>query len=234
LRYGADLDLGGGPVTNIISPFGIQDLGRREGGSPQFGMTKVSIGSSDTTAIFAGDVVQLMNAAPVTGNFGKYITQASSGLSGNNFSYEGVFRGCEYLNTAVGRQVWSEFWPGAGTGISSLADPIAYIDNDPSKLFIGQCTSAAIITSSMVGMNIQVTATASAGNTTSGQSGIALGSSSVSSSPNSSYPFRILDFYSNYAPSGGFVNGTDNTNAGQIIVVAFNPPGISALSSAGI
>jgi hypothetical protein len=224
-------------VTNIIAPFGLQDLERREGGSPTYGLTKVSISSSDATPIFSGDLVQLLNSAVASGGFGEYITQGSSGLTSPNTSWRGVFKGCEFLNTAVGRVVWSPFWP--ATGASSQADPIAYITDDPSLLYIAQATSAAVIGSSNVGNNISITATSSLGNTITGQSVIALTSSNIgtTASSGSSFPFRIRDFYSNFAPGLlpnqpvtaavaaaqlGFVNGTDNTNPGQIIVVEPN------------
>ena len=219
-------------MTNVIAPFGLQDLERREGGSPTYGLTKVSIGSSDTTPIFAGDLVQISKGPFVSGGFGEYITQASSGLATSNTAWRGIFKGCEFLNTVVGRTVWSQFWP--GTGASSQADPIAYITDDPSLLYIAQCTSASIIGSSNIGSNINVTATSSQGNTITGFSVIALTSSATSSG--SSAPFRIRDFFSNFAPGLfpnqpggvgtalqlGFVNGTDNTNTGQILVVEPN------------
>jgi len=223
-------------VTNVIAPFGIQDLELREGASPSYGLTKVSISSSDATAIFNGDLVQLLNAAPASGGFGEYVTQGSSGLTSPNTAWRGIFRGCEFLNTVVGRVVWSPFFPGTATGLSSQADPIAYISDAPDFLYIAQATSAAVIGSSNVGNNITVTANASQGNTITGQSAIALTSSNIgtTASSGSSFPFRIRDFYSNFAPGLlpnqpvtaavaaaqlGFVNGTDNTTPGQIIVV---------------
>lgn len=239
-------------MVNTFSPFGIQDLGRREGGSPQFGWTRVNISSSDPTPIFAGDPVQINNVNPASGLFGKYITQGSSGLN-NGIAYEGVFRGCEYLNTAVGRVVWSEFYPGsAGAGVSSQADPIAYIDADPSKYFICQAsttpTSSGFVpvwTSSMINYPVQVGSTgtgavsSASGNTTTGYSGVCVLSSISALSSNigaiSSFPYRFIDFYSNYAPPGGFVNGTDNTNAGQILVlVPVSPLIMAGAGSSGV
>ena len=241
-------------MVNVFAPNGIQDLGRREGGSPQFGMTRVNVGSSDVTPIFKGDIVQNIGYLPVSGGFGKYVTQASSGLASPAAAYEGVFQGCEYLNTNVGRVVWSNFWPGAAGAGSPTVDAIAYIDNDPSKYFIAQASTTAtssgvtaIFTSSMIGYNVQVGSTgtgavsSAAGNTTSGFSGICILSSISalsSTANNSSYPFRLIDFYGSslpnqqgYVPGGGFVNGTDNGNAGQILVLTPNPTGWMPTSS---
>jgi hypothetical protein len=223
-------------VTNQIAPFGLQDLGQRDGSAPTMGLYRAFISSSDPTPIFTGDLVQDLIGAPASGAFGPYITQASSGLTGNG-AFKGVFRGCEFLNLAVGRVVWSPFWPGASVGgPSSQADPIAYYNANPDFYFIAQATSAAIIGSSNIGQNMSVTATSSLGTTLSGQSAIAL-ASSVAPSSDPTRPVRLIDFYSNYAPGLfpgqpvtaavaaaqlGFVNGTDNTTPGQIMVVALN------------
>ena len=220
-------------MTNIIAPFGIQDIQRRDGGSPTMGTFRAFISSSDPTPIFNGDLVQLLGSAPASGNFGPYLTQASSGLLTGNNSYLGVFRGCEYLNTAVGRVVWSNYYPAAS--VSSQADPIAYYSADPEMYFQIQASSAAVIGSSNIGQNCYVTANASTGNVITGISGIALASSGTINS-SAAAPLRIIDFFSNYAPGllpgqpvgaataaqFGFVNGTDNTTPGQIIVVALN------------
>ena len=145
-------------MVNQIAPFGIQDLTRREGASPMFGLSRAFISSSDPTPIFSGDLVQDLPTAPASGNFGPYLTQASSGLSTANAAFKGIFRGCEFLNLAVGRVLWSPFWPGASVGgPSSQADPVAYFAADPDMQFIAQATSAAIIGSSNVGQNITVT-----------------------------------------------------------------------------
>lgn len=201
-------------MTNLIAPFGFQDVSRLQGSSPQMGLTKVLIGSSDPTPIFNGDLVVTSDVTLVSGNFGEVVTQGSS-VSAPAAGYRGVFRGCEYLNTAVGRVVWSPFWPGG----PQAADAIAYIADDPEMLFIAQASSAqAVITPASIGFNIAVAGNSSNGNTLTGQSALSV---SAPASTNT-LPFRIMDFYSNYVPPGGFVNGTDNTNPGQILVLAPN------------
>lgn len=220
-------------MTNTYAPFGFQQIQRYDGGSPTMGMTRVAISSTDATPIFSGDVVQNAGYTVGSGSFAEYITQASSGLT-TNTAWRGVFNGCEYLNTAVGRVVWSPYWPGSGAG----ADAIAYIYDDPSMLFIAQCSTVfgTPVGSSQVGMNVSMTTngvamTSSIGNTTTGLSGIGIASSATAST--ATLPWRIRDFYSNYAPgqipgapsnpaNTAFVNGTDNTTPGQILVVQMN------------
>lgn len=194
-------------MTNTNAPFGLLSFGRRDGGSPTAGLTRVFIASSDTAAVFKGDLVQYSTANS------NYVTWASTGSGGN--AIRGVFYGCEYYSAAVGRQVWSAYFPGAvGT---AGPDVISYIIDDPDQLFIGQASSAAI-GSSMIGLNLAVVPS-TAGNTLTGQSVLTLAASIAGSTTATAqtYPVRVVDVYSNYAPPG--VNGVDNANPFNIVVV---------------
>jgi hypothetical protein len=96
---------------------------------------------------------------------------------------------------------------------------IAYLITDPEMQFIVQ-TSSAGIGSSQVGYNANVTSSVSSqGNATTGVSVMTIDSARGSIS-GASHPFRIVDVYSNFAPPG--VNGTDNSSAYNILVVAPN------------
>jgi len=55
-------------------------------------------------------------------------------------------------------------------------------------------------------------------NTTTGISAMTLASST--GVVTATLPWRLIDFYSNWAPPG--VNGTDNASAGNIVIVAPN------------
>ena len=195
-------------VANVKAPFGFRDFGRQEGGSPTAGLTRVFVLSSDANAIFTGDCVQ-----PSTASYG-YVTQATTGSVG----VAGVFRGCEYYNPTVGRQVWSAYFPG---NVSSSSPVTAYINNDPESLFIVQGSTSGVLGSSVIGWNAGfLTAVSSTGNTLSGVSVVSLQSSTVSA--NSSLPFRIVDVYLNCRlqrrGNGNFIN----TTVGAILVVAPN------------
>jgi hypothetical protein len=132
----------------------------------------------------------------------------------------GIFQGCEYYSPSVGRQVWSNAYV-TGTGAASSSPVTAYVISDPDQLFIVQASTAGI-GSSMVGYNATVLAgTMGVGNSITGLSNATL-ASTVGAVAGTSYPFRIIDVYSNYAPPGAFVNGTDNSSAFNIIVVAPN------------
>jgi hypothetical protein len=217
-------------MTNVLNnpTQGFQSFRRSEGGSPTAGMTEVWIGSTDAGPIFRGDPVltSTMNGA---NNSGAYITSVAT--AGAAFLCRGIFQGCYQFNPTVQRVVWNNFFNGTITG--STGDIKAYIIDDPDEQFLIQASTKGTIASSMIGANIGITtAISTTGNTTTGYSNITVESTSVSAS--SSYPFRIVDFYSAYAPPGGLlgpnfgssatnlVNGTDNGNVANIVVVRLN------------
>lgn len=212
-------------ANTLNSPtMGFQSFGNAEGASPTAGMTPVWIASTDASLIFRGDPV-VTSVGGGTNNSGAYITAAASG----NSMIRGIFQGLYQYQPSAGRVVWSNYYNGSVTG--STGDVKAYIIDNPDQLFVAQGSTSAAITSSYVGLNIGFTANSSTGNTTLGYSNVALQSTTYSST--STYPFRIVDFYSAYTPPGGlagpagagttpFINGTDNTSPANILVVRMN------------
>jgi hypothetical protein len=190
-------------MANIAAPFGFRQLRRLDGGAPTAGFETVTILSSDTNLYFTGDPV----ASATDGN----ITLPTSGA----VQIRGIFMGCEYYNASVNRIVFGAYFPG---NVSAGNIITGWVCTDPDMLYIAQCSTNAVVGSSRKNENIAFSvATSSLGNTLSGVSAVSL---STDIGTSSSYPFRIYDFYSNYAPPG--TNGTDNTSAGQILVVAPN------------
>lgn len=197
-------------MANTNAPFGFRPYGHRDGSAPTMGMDKFKIYSSDTNSYYAGDPVAQSSA--VAGYISLYAGTGATPIC------LGIFQGCEYYSPSVGRVVWSPSYV-TGTGATSSNPVTAYVITDPEMQFIVQASSAGI-GSSMAGSNATVLAgTMGAGSALTGQSAATL-ASTVGSVAGSSYPFRIIDVYSNYAPPG--VNGTDNSSAYNIVVVAPN------------
>lgn len=202
---------------------GFQTFQRMDGGSPTAGMTPVWIASTDASLIFRGDPV-VTSSAGGTNNSGPYVTAAASG---NNF-IRGIFQGVYQYQPAAGRTVWSNFYGGSVTG--STGDVKAYIVDDPEELFLVQGSTVQTLLSSFIGLNAGFTANSSTGNQAIGYSNVALQSTTIGST--NTLPFRIVDFYSAYAPPGGlsgpqvnsgaFINGTDNTTPANMVVVRLN------------
>ncbi len=206
-------------MANTFAPFGFRSFGDQEGAAPTMGLTRRYLASSDTNLYFTGDVVILSTGALAP--FG-FVSQASVSNSSTFLNpICGVFAGCEFFSPSVGRVIWSSFFPGnLGTSSSPCN---AYVIEDPNQLFLVQGTTAAVLGTSVIGLNAIFTSTGAlgtqlSGNQTTGISNVALQSTSVTAA--ASLPFRIVDTTSNYAPPG--TNGADGTTAGAVMVVAFN------------
>jgi hypothetical protein len=231
-------------VANTIAPFGAQDVTHVAGSQRTEELEAVWIPSSHPAPIFNGDLVVQWTSSLAAGGVGNYISQGSSVTPAAGAYWRGVFRGCEYYNAATQRMLYSRFFPGAtlaGTS-SATGDVKAWIVSDPNYQFIVQTTSgASVFGSSNVGMALQPGAaqngssvfdSSTNGNYITGNSGMGIQSAAalVGSSAPTKSPFRLVDFFSNRAPgnwmqqpgvggSGAFVNGTDNTVNGQLLIV---------------
>jgi hypothetical protein len=194
-------------MANTSSPFGFRQFQQREGSAPTAGLETALVSSAQTTPIFTGDVVVRSSAAQ------GYITTAGASGAITTQVY-GIFQGCEYYNSNVGRVTWNSFWPGSG----ATGDVKAYVCNNPEQLYIAQGSSNGVLGSTVVGWGVPFSITGSSqGNTLSGQSVMTVVSSQVTALSSNS-PFVIVGLYSDYAPPG--VNGTSTGAEGlQIVVV---------------
>jgi hypothetical protein len=192
-------------MVNNFSPFGFRQFRHIDGAAPTAGFDTLTIASSDTNVIGTGDVV-------VTSATGPYVTAPSSGLS----QIRGVFMGCEFYSPTVLRKVWSPYFPGSVATTSGTNDAQAWVCTDPEMLYTVQCSTTSTVTSSQINLNFGISSgTIGGANTTTGVSAMTLASTSFGST--STLPWRLWDLYSNWAPPG--VNGTDNTSAGNIVIV---------------
>lgn len=191
--------------TNTNNPFGFRQYGQREGSAPTAGLSRHFISSGNTTPIFTGDAVIRSTTTP-------YILTGGS-TTGITTSIEGVFLGCKYYNTNVGRTVWNSYWPGSGAS----GDIEAYVCTNPEQLYLAQGSTGGVLGSTNIGMAVPMSVTGSSlGNTLTGQSVMTVQSSLVTGL-SSNAQFAIVDIYSNVAPPG--VNGTSTGSEGYQIVV---------------
>lgn len=195
-------------MANSNAPFGFRSFGHRDGSAPTMGLERYFINSSDTNLYFTGDPVALSSA--------QYGVLSPYGGSSLTPKVLGIFAGCEYYSPNFQRVTWASYFPAS---VSSSSPVTAYVITDPEMQFIVQASSAGF-GSSMVGGNVNVQAAQSSlGNQTTGISLVTI-ASTQGLLASSSLPFTIVDTYSNYAPPG--VNGTDNSSAYNILVVAPN------------
>lgn len=202
-------------MANTNNPFGFRQFGQREGTAPTAGFSRYFISSGYTNPVFTGDLVARSSANP------QYLISVGSTAGGavNAITtlFEGVFLGCKYYNSNVGRTVWSSYYPGTG----ATGDVEAYVCSDPEQLYIVQGSTGGVLGSSVIGFMIPMSLTGSSqGSVLSGQSVMTVQSSLVTGLSTAGQ-FQIVDTYTNNAPPG--VNGTSTTSEGwQIVVVQPN------------
>jgi len=192
-------------MANTQAYFGFTQYQGGAGGAPTFAQSARRIASSNSTAIYTGDPVM-----PVVSTANGYITQAAAGTT----TLAGIFVGCKYLNTSLGRTVWSSYWPGSG----ATGDVEAYVIDDPNSRFIVQTSfagapmtgTATTMTSGIIGQYAQFTI--GTGNTSTGRSGAYL--SAVGTTV--TYPFTVVDYQI------GVGNGGDPTTQYCNVIVGFN------------
>lgn len=187
-------------MANTNAPFGFQLAGFLDGRTGSLGQQTRLIANADTNAVYSGD--------PVTSLSTGYVTRSTAGTT----QIAGIFIGCTYLNTALGRTVWSPSWPGSG----ATGDVTAYVVTDPQAIFKVQAggSSTAI---GLADINANVNFALGTPNTTSGQSG-AYADQTTLSAATTTLPFRVVGLVQ--APPGA--NGTDITSGYNQILVAFN------------
>ena len=192
-------------MANTQAYFGFTQYQGGAGGAPTFAQSVRRIASGNSTAIYTGDPVM-----PVVSTANGYITQASPGST----TLAGIFVGCRYLNTSLGRVVWSPYWPGSG----ATGDVEAYVIDDPASRFIVQTSTssfpmtgtATTMTSGVIGQYAQFSI--GSGNTLSGRSGAYLSSLATTVT----FPFLIVDYQI------GVQNGGDPTSQYCNVIVGFN------------
>lgn len=188
-------------MANTNLPNGFLYAGRMDGGSPTMGNTARKILSTYNVAIGFGD--------PVISVASGYIQRATA----STVQIAGIFCGCTYLNTAVGRTVWANNWPGSAQG----SDATAYLNTDPQSLWIAQSNDTAIVFAD-IDANIQTVI--GTPDSVTGLSTTALDQSTIATTD--TLPFRIVGLTSDLWGAGGAVNGTDNASAYNRVIVRAN------------
>lgn len=164
------------------------------GSSPWAGsIWPYQIPTAYTTSLFQGDLLTMANGQL---NIFTPNTLANSAI--------GVFHGCRYTDTN-GIVQFSKYWP-ANTVVLAGTIPIANIITDSNTVFSLQCNAAVTpTTANAINKNVNVSF-ATPGNTSTGQSGMMLDTSSWAVTAN--LPLHIIGF----DPIPGNVSGTPYAN----------------------
>lgn len=198
-------------MSNSSVPFGFKPFGRLDGGAPTWELEQVTINSSNAHLMFTGDLVRHSS----DGNNCIDILETGSTSAVVPL---GVFWGCEYYSAAAQRKVWSRYYPGSVGSNAANGTTRAWVISDPNVLFTavgGTSAAGATFATADVGFNINaLTSQSSYGNTANGQSAMLLSTATLSA--NASAWWKIIDLYSNKAPSG--IPGTESTAYNQVVL----------------
>jgi hypothetical protein len=118
-------------MANANVGFGLKPI-NTAGSTPATQGTNTYFIDSGASAIFQG--------SPVIATDGGEIAVASS-ASGDTLKFVGVFAGCEYVSSATGKKVFSNYWPGSGADTNF--DIIAHVYDNPMQRYI-ICSDATL------------------------------------------------------------------------------------------
>lgn len=187
----------------ISAPYGLKPINLIggqvfAGATRQLPITTSSVNYA--TAMFYGDVVQLASSGTVIISTLDTDTSPVAGVVG-------VFLGCSYTNPTTKQKQYSQYWPGAASGIT---DAMAYIADDPDQLYKVASVGDTADGTGLVIAPVQQTAVGTnavlvlnTGSTTSGDSKIGI----YSAGTTTSLPMRIVDVVpdTSYVSSGNIV-----------------------------
>ena len=118
-------------MANANVGFGLKPI-NTAGSTPATQGTNTYFIDSGASAIFQG--------SPVIATNGGEIAVASS-ASGDTLKFVGVFAGCEYVSSATGKKVFSNYWPGSGADTNF--DIVGFVYDNPMQRFI-VCSDATL------------------------------------------------------------------------------------------
>jgi len=194
-------------MANSNAPFGFAQR-QGTGSSPTYELTSFRNGGIDfnATAIYFGDPVVRVGTGDGT------IKQAAGSAGGATVTMAGVFAGCKYLSTAVGRTVWSNFWPGGSpVTVGNQSTIEAYVVNDPAAQFLVQGDATGVAQAD-VGANFDFNI--GVGNASNGLSGAFL---LHTGAVTAAFPWRLVGLVTDPPGAPGTAAG-----AYDYAVVAFN------------
>jgi hypothetical protein len=205
-------------MANTNTPFGFRQYSGT-GSSPTYEQTTLQQGAMtyNQAVIYYGDPV-IRNAV------GDATIKQGIG-SGSVIPLVGIFAGCKYLSAAIGRTVWSNYWPGGSPVASTAQSTIeAYVINDPVAQFLCQSDSTGVQQADQ-GSNMDFNiGTGTAANGLSGAFLIHTGATTAT------LPFRFLSLV--WAPPGA--NGVATSGAAaayNYAIVGFNALEAKALTA---
>ena len=225
----------------IPAPYGFKAVSEF-GGLPYAGSTRMyPIATAYGTSLFNGDIVQLSGGTIVTTTM-----SAASSPATPVVGTLGIFVGAEYTNSSS-QIVRGQYWPAS----TSSNYAVGYVIDDPRTVFkaavVAQGTSLSntastigYVNQTFVGTNMYAV-TGTAGNTTTGDSAMAVSGAVVSSGTSGNtriatlLPFRVVSLVQDTAVSVSATASTSGSSTTVTLTAANTAiqPGMQLICSTG-
>ena len=154
--------------------FGFRQVGGLGSRPTSNGTSKYVIASGYTSAIYAGDIVEMGAGTDESGAAiaAGYIGQAAATSSTRNL---GIFNGCFYDDPTTRKPTFNNYWPGDINVSNPAAGATAFVYDDPADLF--EVQTSGTINQTYVGRSLDMAYTAGAA-VTNGRSKEEIGATS--------------------------------------------------------
>jgi hypothetical protein len=192
-------------MSLVASPYGLKPV-NLIGGQPYAGSTReVAVSTNNSTAIFAGDIVQLSSA-------GNPQPLAATITTGTTAGVIGVCVGVRYVNPATKQPLWAQYLP-ANSITNGYTNVFVMVADDPDLVMqiqgsaaFGSLTNGA---AGAVGKNAAL-GNFGAGNTATGNSAVnvVVGTNGASLASTNTLAVRVI----------GVVAGTENDTYPELLV----------------
>ena len=161
-------------MANQDAAFGFRQVGGLGSRPTSNGTSKYVIASGYTSAIYAGDIVEMGAGTDESGAAiaAGYIGQAAATSSTRNL---GIFNGCFYDDPTTRKPTFNNYWPGDIDVTNPAAGATAFVYDDPADLF--EVQTSGTINQTYVGRSIDMAYTAGAA-VTNGRSKEEIGATS--------------------------------------------------------
>lgn len=185
-------------MANQFAPYGFMPIQSAVGAASNFEMVQAQIAYNDSTPIYRGDPVKLLNTG--------YVSQWTAATAVSQLY--GIFWGVHYLSSSQGKLVANNFWPGAdvaSTAQNTIVADIIPCTGSASPLFRVQSDATGVAFAD-IGQNIDVAL--GTGNALSGKSGAYINTATLGVT--ATLPFRIVQLYGGLPGAGGFMGAQPN------------------------
>ena len=195
-------------MANQATAYGLRPIGLVGSAVNSTGLTQYEIAGDNTNTIYNCEIV-----VPLAGG----VVDQAADTAGGTTAALGVLMGVEYVDSALKRTVWKNYWPGSNNASVDTNHPVkALVADNPMQTF--QVASDATLTNRATALaaifaNASLGTSARTGSTDTGRSNSALGVSTIATT--ATLPLKVMGIVDDDANS-------DFSAAGIPLIVRIN------------